>query len=257
MTQILLQLPGLFCDLSNMFVALTARALHRLAGLLLLLPLVLWIGTGLLFHVKPGWDEAYEALSTPPPGPLPWERVVFSPAAVKARGLLDPGPVTLGGHPSGLVAYFGRRDGRAAAVDGTSGEPIPPASEGVARLFALAAVSGSRHAASYGTIVSSEPAAHRSPLTGADDPAVLFRTSGGKRVLVDRVTGEVSQSSDLNGRIDLLYRLHYLQWTPWRPMNAAIVLVASLLVLFLASSGLRLGVTLPARAPHAGSEPAP
>jgi hypothetical protein len=71
MMQMLLQLPGLFCDLSNMFVALASRAAHRLAGLALTVPLALWIGTGLRFHLKPGWDEAYEGLAAPPPGPLP------------------------------------------------------------------------------------------------------------------------------------------------------------------------------------------
>ncbi len=223
-----------------MNVAVSARALHRLAAGGLVVPLVLWIGTGLLFHVKPGWDEAYEPLSAPPPGPPPWERVVFSPAAVKARGLLDAGPVQLAAHPAGLVAWFGRREGRAAAVDGTSGEPIPPASEGVARAYALAAISASRHAASYGTIVSAQPDVHRSALTGTEGPAFLFLTSGGKRVLVDRVTGEVSQSGALNDRIDLLYRIHYLQWTPWKPVNVALVLGASLLALLLAASGLRL-----------------
>ena len=240
-----------------MFVAHPTRAAHRLAGIALALPLVLWIGTGLLFHVKPGWDEAYEALAVPPPGPLPWERVVFSPAALKARGLLDPGPVALGAHPSGLVAWFGLREGRPAAVDGTSGEPIPPASEDAARAFALAAISGSRHAGSYGPIVSVEPGAHRSALTGAEDPAFVFRTSGGKRVAVDRVTGEVRQSGDLNERIDLLYRIHYLQWTPWKPVNVALVLAASLLVLFLAASGLRLAATPSATAPGGSSAPAP
>ncbi len=226
-----------------MNVVISARAAHRVAGAGLLLPLVLWIGTGLLFHVKPGWGEAYEALAAPPPGAPPWERVVFSPAAVKARGLLDPGPVTLAAHPSGLVAYFGCRGGRAAAVDGTSGDPIPPASKDVARAFALAAISASRHAASYGAIVAAEPARHHSALTGTEGPAFLFRTSGGKRVLVDRVTGEVSQSANLNDRIDLLYRIHYLQWTPWKPVNISLVLTAMLLALLVAASGLRLALT--------------
>ena len=44
-----------------MNVAIPARAIHRIAGAGLVLPLVLWIGTGFLFHVKPGWDEAYES----------------------------------------------------------------------------------------------------------------------------------------------------------------------------------------------------
>jgi hypothetical protein len=240
-----------------MNVAISARAIHRIAGAGLVLPLVLWIGTGLLFHVKPGWDEAYEPLAAPPPGTPPWERVVFSPAAVKARGLLDPGPVALAPHPSGLVAYFGCRDGRTAAVDGTSGDPIPPASEGVARAFALAAISASRHDASYGTILSTEPAVHRSSLTGTEGPAFLFLTSGGKRVLVDRVTGEVSQSGALNDRIDLLYRIHYLQWTPWRPVNVGLVLGASLLVLLLGASGVRLLFTPASRAPNGERAPTP
>ena len=228
-----------------MFGAFPTRPAHRVWGLLLLVPLVLWIGTGLLFHLKPGWDEAYETLAAPPPGPLPWERVVFSPAALKARGLLDAGPVVLAGHPSGLVVYFGRREGRPAAVDGTSGEPVPPATEEVARAFAVGAVSASRHARSYGKIVSAEGASHRSPLTGSDDPAFLFRTSGGKRVVVDRVTGEVSQEGTLNGRIDVLYRVHYLQWTPWKAVNVALVLAAALVALLLAASGLRLALVRP------------
>jgi hypothetical protein len=257
MVQMLLQLPGLFCDLSNMYVAQSPRATHRIAGLALVVPLVLWIVTGFLFHVKPGWNEAYESLAAPPPGPLPWEHVVFSPAAVKARGLLDPGPVALAPHPSGLVAYFGLREGRPAAVDGTSGEPIPPASEGATRAFALAAISASRHAESYGTIVSVEPASHRSALTGVESPALLFRTSGGKRVLVDRITGEVRQSGNLNERIDLLYRIHYLQWTPWKPVNIALVLAASLLALVLAASGLRLLFTPASRAPNGAHAPSP
>ncbi len=240
-----------------MFVSQFYRAAHRLAGLVLVVPLVLWMGTGLLFHVKPGWDEAYESLAVPPPGPLPWERVVFSPAAVKARGLLDPGPVALAPHPSGLVAWFGCRDGRAAAVDGTSGDPIPPASEGAARAFALAAISASRHAKSYGTIVSAGPAVHRSALTGVEDPALLFRTSSGKTVLVDRITGEVNQNGALNRRIDLLYRIHYLQWTPWKLANVALVSAAALLSLLVAASGIRLAVARPSRAPSGTPAPAP
>ena len=39
------------------------RTVHRLLGLLLLLPLLAWCVTGVLFHVKPGWSEAYAGLS--------------------------------------------------------------------------------------------------------------------------------------------------------------------------------------------------
>jgi hypothetical protein len=252
MARMLLQFGRYFCDLSNMSDVFRAPRVHRAAGLLLVAPLLLWIATGLLFHVKPGWDAAYETLAAPPPGPLPWERVVFSPAMLEARGLLDPGPVALAPHPSGLVAVYGRRAGLPAAVDGTSGEPIPAAPEESARAFALAAIGASRHAGRYGAILpGAEAAVHRSALTGADDPAFLFRTAGGHRLLVDRVTGEVSQESALRDRIELLYRVHYLQWTPWGPFNAALVVAASLLVLLLAGSGIRLLLARPARPPGA------
>lgn len=237
----LLQFIPVFCDLSNMSDAFRLRGAHRAAGLLLAGPLLLWIATGVLFHAKPGWDAAYEGLSAPPPGPLPWERIVFSPAMLKARGLLGPGPVALAPHPSGLVAFYGRCGGRPAAVDATSGEPIPFASEDVARATAAAAVGASRHAARYGPLLAgAETATHRSDLTASDDPAFRFRTAGGHRLLVDRVTGEVSQESALRDRIELLYRVHYLQWTPWKAVNAALVLAAALLVLLLSASGLLL-----------------
>ncbi len=236
-----LQFIPVFCDLSNMSDSFRLRGAHRVAGLFLAGPLLLWIATGLLFLARPGWDAAYEALSAPPPGPLPWERVVFSPAMLKARGLLDPGPVVLAPHPSGLVAFYGRRGGLPAAVDGTSGEPIPLAGEDAARATAAAAVDASRHAARYGPLLArAEATTHRSALTGSDDPAFRFRTAGGHRLLVDRVTGEVSQESALRDRIELLYRIHYLQWTPWRPVNTALVVAAAFAVLAASASGLLL-----------------
>src|SRR6185436_3171956 len=41
------------------------RRLHRVAGLVLALPILAWAATGVLFHVKPGWGPAYAALELP------------------------------------------------------------------------------------------------------------------------------------------------------------------------------------------------
>ncbi|MBK9088712.1 MAG: hypothetical protein IPL90_06570 [Holophagales bacterium] len=149
-----------------MYVALPCREAHRLAGLALAAPLALWIGTGLLFHLKPGWDEAYEALAAPPPGPLPWERVVFSPAAVKARGLLDPGPVR-----RAAPASSPGRQGRARPP------PRPP------RAFARRITLAPRRAPHHG----------QARAASSD----LGREAGPRRP----ITGEVSQSG-ANERID-------------------------------------------------------
>jgi hypothetical protein len=40
-----------------------ARTLHRVIGLILLLPFFGWALTGLVFFVKPGYEGAYELLS--------------------------------------------------------------------------------------------------------------------------------------------------------------------------------------------------
>ena len=42
---------------------MTARRLHRLAGLVLLLPMLGWAATGAIFFIKPGYDEAYSSLT--------------------------------------------------------------------------------------------------------------------------------------------------------------------------------------------------
>ena len=40
-----------------------ARRLHRLAGLVLLLPMLGWAATGAIFFLKPGYDDAYSSLA--------------------------------------------------------------------------------------------------------------------------------------------------------------------------------------------------
>jgi hypothetical protein len=67
----LLQLPGLFRDLSNMFVAHPLRVVHRFAGLVLAVPPAPLIGTGFLLHPRPGWDEAYDGLAVTRPSRNP------------------------------------------------------------------------------------------------------------------------------------------------------------------------------------------
>lgn len=221
---------------------MTLRRLHRLGGLVLVLPLVVWMATGLLFHVKHRYAEAYEPLAVPFTANALWGRAVFSPAMLQDRGVLDVGPAVLATHPRGLVVWCGQQGGRPVAIDSASGDTVPEATEETARLWLRDAVRASAHSARYGDVLRVEPTTVRSSRTAAEDPAFRFHLAGGKRVTVDRVTGELSQTGDLNDFIDLTYRLHYLQWTPWKGVNAAIVLLAVPLVLGLALSGLRMAL---------------
>ena len=38
------------------------RTLHKIIGLLLFVPLVIWAMTGAVFLIKPGYEQAYEKL---------------------------------------------------------------------------------------------------------------------------------------------------------------------------------------------------
>ncbi|MCC6409081.1 MAG: PepSY domain-containing protein [Planctomycetes bacterium] len=221
------------------------RRFHRWLGTILVLPLVLWIATGVLFHVKHRYDEAYEALAVPPESVTDWSRATVAPAEVLASGLADA-PLTLAAHPSGRLAYFGRRGDAPVAIDAQTGRPIEPADDALARRWLAAAIARSPHASRYGVEVGSEEAREPSARTGADDPVLVVRTSGDKTVRIDRVTGEIRQSGALNSFIDATYAVHYLQWTPWPALNVALVLVAVPLVLLLAFTGVRLLLQKPA-----------
>lgn len=227
-------------------LARLSRGGHRLLGLALSLPVLLWMGTGVLFHVKHRYAEAYEPLAVPRP-PASWTGARLAPAEALAAGGLDAhGPLALLQHPSGRPAYVGlRAGGEAAAVDAASGAALGLADVDTARAWALAGVGASAHAARYGSLLPGAPrgTVHASALLGGRElPAYAFAFSGGKQVTVDRLTGELAQTGALNDFIDATYRVHYLQWTPWRAVNLALLALAVPAMLLLAASGLWLAL---------------
>jgi hypothetical protein len=218
------------------------RNAHRALGVALALPLVLWMATGLLFHVKHRYAEAYEALKAPAP-PADLARFTVSAAQAAATGVFETGCVPrFAVRPDGKGAWFGKKGDAGAAVDAERGSLLEPAEEGISSEWGLAAVRASAHASRYGTLVRAVPSRTpaSSPLTHSKNLSLDLVFSGGKTVTVDRLTGEVSQTGALNDWIDLTYRVHYLQWTPWKAANVALVLAAIPLVLALAASGVRL-----------------
>jgi len=215
------------------------RRFHRMIGLTLVLPLLLWVFTGLLFHVKHRYGEAYEALAVPRAVEPDWSLARISPAQVIDRGLAEA-PLVLDVHPSGRLVYYGELGGAPVAVDAVSGATLDTATPQEARAWVAAALAKSPNAQRYGSEIGSEPSKASSARTRSENPALTLRFSGAKTVRVDLITGEITQTGALNDFIDATYRVHYLQWTPWSWLNIALVLASIPLVLVLAATGMRM-----------------
>jgi hypothetical protein len=195
-----------------------ARRIHRLLGLILLLPCLAWAATGLLFHWKPGWSEAYAQLS-PKTYPLNGvePRVAPDPGWIEMRRLRT----ILGEH------LLVRTDKGWRQLDVASGGPreAPSEPDRIA-LFedAIAADPGR-----YGSIESIE--------------GWTATTTTGVEISLDWKTMRFRQTGADTRRIDLLYRIHYLQWTGTKWGDRALPLVGLIGLSALALLGL-LGLRL-------------
>lgn len=205
------------------------------------LPLMLWVLTGLLFHVKHRYGEAYETLRVPREHAVDWASAAIPPSQI-VRAELARAPLALAVHPSGRLAYFGSDDRGGVAIDAHSGARIEPASAELGRRWLEAAIANSSAPERFGRVTQVEAKRATSALTGAENPALHARTDGSKTIRVDLLTGEIEQRGALNDFIDATYAIHYLQWTPWRPVNIGLALVSIPLVLALAFSGLRMAL---------------
>jgi uncharacterized iron-regulated membrane protein len=193
------------------------RRLHRLLGLALLLPILVWAGTGLLFFLKPGWGPAYAALE-PRWRPLEATGIAPPPAgALEARRLRT----VLGEHLLVRDAHGWRQLDPATGVD----RPLPPPEQVRALLAdAIAGEGGGR----YGDIAR---------LDGAK-----ATTTTGVILELDWPSLAIAQRGPDTERIDALYRLHDLQWTGARPLDRALGLLGLVALFALALAGLRLAI---------------
>jgi hypothetical protein len=190
------------------------RRLHRLTGLVMILPFIGWAITGAVFFIKPGYGAAYDLLAvktypidgtlsiTPQPG---WREVRYLKTILGPHLLVrtDKGwshlsPSTLA--PAGV-----------------------PTDEDVRRLVgdAFAANPGR-----YGHITSI-----------ADG---TIRTDTGVEIVLDWTRLSLQQRGTDTDRIDRLYKIHYLQWTGQQSIDKMLGLVGLTLLVLLTSLGARL-----------------
>ena len=193
----------------------STRRLHRLFGIALLVPCVFWAVTGLLFHWKPGWSEAY-ALLSPRTYPLGGAGPVADSSWIETRRLRT----ILGDHLLVKTANGWQQWDAALGAP----RPAPPEPDRV-RLFEDAIRSDPDR---YGQIESLED--------------WTAKTTTGVEVSLDWETMRFRQRGSDTRRIDLLYRIHYLQWTGIQWGDRALPLLGLIGLLGLSFLGLRLAL---------------
>jgi hypothetical protein len=192
------------------------RKLHRIIGIVMLLPLAGWAVTGALFFVKPGWGAAYDSL---PVRTYPLDSTV---TIATRPGWLEVRRVRtiLGDH---LLA---RTDEGWRQFDHASLAVVPPPTDDQVRTL-------------VGDALAINPARYGA-IAGVDHNVVS--TATGARITLDWNRLALSQRGRDTDRIDWLYRVHYLQWTGHAGVDRVVGGAGLVLLLTLSAFGARLAI---------------
>ncbi|MBA6233812.1 MULTISPECIES: hypothetical protein [unclassified Colwellia] len=193
-----------------------SRKIHKIIGLILVLPMLGWTLTGLIFFIKPGYSEAYEQLSLKT-YPLEKSLLVSAPDWQEAK-LIN----TILGHHL-LV----KTKGKVEHLDPVS--LLPKKFPTQLQYKALLEDAFLNHKERYGKIIK---------ING--DHAL---TSTGVEIKLnwDRLT--LNQKGNDTRLINLLYKIHYLQWTPFNGFNQLVGILGLFLLFTLTLFGVRIYIT--------------
>lgn len=195
---------------------MTTRKVHRIIGVILILPFFGWALTGFVFFIKPGYAGAYEILKIKTYNLATSPTVTPDPAWHEFRYLRT----TLGDH------LLVRTESGWQQLDPVTKLARSKPSE--AELRSLLKDAFSFNPQRYGEIVSI-----------SDSTA---RTSTGVEVTLDWSTLTLQQKGNDTAWIDLLYKIHYLQWTGLKSVDKAIGFVGLILVVSLTVLGAALAL---------------
>jgi hypothetical protein len=199
------------------------RKIHKIIGLILVLPFFGWAITGLIFYLKPGYADAYDMLV---PKTYPLDTAVAVPSMSGWQEVRCVRTI-LGTHV--LV----RTDSGWLQVHPQTLEPrkMPGGGE-IRKLLADAFTANPQR---YGHIARM-----------AGDTAW---TDTDVEVILDWNSLSFQQRGKDTDRIDLLYRIHYLQWTGVRTLDRVAGLAGIILVITLAVLGVKIAFTRRAEPP--------
>ena len=192
------------------------RTLHKVIGLALLLPFAGWIITALVFYFKPGYAAAYEALHIKT---YPLDGRVSIPADsawLEFRYLRT----ILGNH---LIVHTA--EGWMQLEPATLRPREKPTNEEIRLLLTDA--------------FSANPQRYGQVATISND---TITTSTNILIFLDWDGLSLYQRGPDTDRIDLLYRIHYLQWTGVSALDKILGPLGLALLLVLSILGIRLAV---------------
>lgn len=190
------------------------RNYHRLAGIILLTPLLTWALTGLVFLIQPGYGAAYETLS---PRTYPLTEVQTLPATGEWSEFRYLRTI-LGEHL--LVRDeqgWQHLDPRTLAPSPTPGER---------ELRALVGDAIAHNPERYGEVRLTDGTA--------------IQTSTGVSITLDWNSLSLRQIGNDTRWIDQLYQIHYLQWTGVRIVDRLLGVVGLFLLVLMTFTGFKL-----------------
>jgi len=192
----------------------TVRILHRIVGVVMILPFLAWAVSGFIFFVKPGYSGAYETLAVRTyPIELPLT-LPPSPAWLEVRYLRT----VIGDH---LIV---RTDAGWQHLDPKTLHP--KATPGEQKLRELVQDAFASNPSRYGHVVSVD--------------GMTLTTNTGVRVTLGWTRLTLAQRGKDTDRIDSIYKLHYLQWTGIPVVDKIVGGAGLVLILVLSGLGVRL-----------------
>jgi hypothetical protein len=196
------------------------KTLHRILGLVLLLPIAGWVLTAAVFFVKPGYAGAYEQLAVrtyPLDSNLPVRIQPWREARL-VKTILGPHLLV-------------RTDAGWRNLDPVTLRIVPVPSQDKLRLLFEDAFTANQDR--YGHVASQ-----------VDHTA---RTTTGISVTLDWDRLSLQQRGRDTDRIEALYRIHYLQWTGVKPIDKILGVLGLAMLAALAYLGVRLAFVRPPR----------
>jgi len=198
-----------------MMLMMKTRKLHRIIGLIMLLPLFGWAITGFIFFVKPGYEGAYELLQLKT-YPMDGEKIAVTPnpSWLEFRCF----KTILGNH---LLVRTSQ--GWQHLDPATLAVRAKPSDDEIKKLLQDAF---SANPGRYGQVSTIE--------------GTTATTTTNVKVALNWNRLSLQQTGKDTDRIDLLYKIHYLQWTGVKWLDKILGMLGLALIVSLSILGLML-----------------